>query len=75
MSYRCDQCREVCNHTQIRVVTEVREREWPRTGTEIAREENLCRRCALIEVPKAMVANGVGHARDDDDRSTPVASA
>lgn len=60
MSYRCDVCGSVCFHSEHRVVTETREKEYRRTrrdaigrvfpmpssfGSEIVKEQRLCLTC------------------------------
>ena len=80
MSYRCNACNVVCNHAQIKVVTETRPRT--RGGWEIAKESCFCEDCAVkneINVPVRAVKatpNGEGHfhAEDDEQGSTLVGS-
>jgi Fe-S-cluster-containing hydrogenase component 2 len=44
MSYRCDECRILCEHQQIRVVTETR--TMANNTQQIAKEKALCEECA-----------------------------
>ncbi len=77
MSYRCTKCKTVCQHSQIKVVTETRERQWPGKGREIAREDKLCRDCAVemkINVPPAsnVLPNG---QTENETKSVLIGSA
>lgn len=57
MSYRCDECEAVCDHRELRAVTETREVSYPHYtrrgdvyrhthGVEIVRETRFCPACA-----------------------------
>lgn len=79
MSYRCQKCKAVCNHSQIRVVTETRERQWPKSGREIAEEKALCRECAVemkINVPpvRETMPNGQGDHTERETKSVLIGS-
>jgi Fe-S-cluster containining protein len=79
VSYRCTKCKTVCNHSQIRVVTETRERNYPKSGREIAKEEALCRECAVemkINVPpvRETMPNGQGAHAEGETKSVLIGS-
>ena len=46
MSYRCDECSALCEHQQIKIVTEYRTNEYTH-AQQIAKEKALCEECAV----------------------------
>lgn len=68
MSYRCDGCNAVCDHQQIRIVTETR--TMPNHTQQIVREEALCETCAKshdADVTVNPAKNGALYQRPFDD--------
>lgn len=70
MSYRCQNCNVVCEHPQLRLVTE-RRLLLAGEGWQIAREMELCKDCYAdlsVNVPPAPEARSNGaRSRADDD--------
>ena len=75
MSYRCQKCKVVCNHSQIKVVTE------RYADRNIKKEQALCEDCAVemkinVPVPAVFVqGNGIGIGEEVEQESTLVGSA
>jgi len=74
MSYRCQKCKVVCQHGQIKFVAE------RYSNHDIKKELSLCEDCAVemkINVPahRQLVPNGVGLGGDEDSKSVLVGSA
>jgi MinD superfamily P-loop ATPase len=75
VSYRCQKCKTVCNHSQIKVVTERYD------DRNIKKEQALCEDCAVemkinVRSPAAFVPNGQGVLEaEGESKSVLVGSA